>query len=288
MDKVIRYLFTIIYILLYNLINSKSITIKYEDNNFKNLLQIINDNQTGNELILYFPDDYYDFSSFSFFTFNISVETCISFIGNKNETVFDYKGDSKGLMVFSILNNKHNIIKFENITFENYYANIKSISGHQIIDIISYTVNFNIIFNNCIFRKNNNKIFELQLLTKEVLPENLDNKVLFSNCSFFENNEAILAVDYSINDYFTSSKTFTLKMENCIFNKNRGLFSARNSKLILDNCYFSELEKDSIYQLAALYYSLYNSEDHLIIKNSVFENVHVKSLVPLIKINGIL
>ncbi|ORY28851.1 hypothetical protein LY90DRAFT_674031 [Neocallimastix californiae] len=219
MNILFQYIFICIFIFCNKLGYTKEFIIKSNEVFFNNLLNIINNNQEENELILYFTDDYYDLTKVSKFKFDISIESNISFIGNEKGTVFDYKGDSRG--TFEL--NFHNVhgygktIKFNNIVFKNYYANTKVISGVQIIQINSFSLNFFVILNNCIFQNNFNKIIYVNL---EIL-----NKSLKTD----------------------------LKIEN-----------------------------DVLIQSSA-FYSTKGRENNLIIENSIFENIYVKSLVPLIK-----
>jgi len=52
--------------------------------------------------------------------------------------------------------------------------------------------------------------------------------------------------------------------------------------------YFTKIGKESEYGIGALYYSIENTRDHLIIKNSLIEETYIKDLIPFIKSEGLI
>ncbi|KAG4086798.1 hypothetical protein H8356DRAFT_1086921 [Neocallimastix lanati (nom. inval.)] len=111
------------YILFIPLLGILKVTAKdiYIDNkNYYDLKNIINRNQENDVLKIFFVDDHYDMTIFPHST-DITITTNVIMSGKKNGTIFDYKNDGKGRLVFSFTNNNKNpILKFENIIFENY------------------------------------------------------------------------------------------------------------------------------------------------------------------------
>lgn len=159
-------------------INAKEIII-HNDDNFKNFQNIINDNQNDKNLVLKFVDNYYNMQYLGY-SMSISVDTNISFIGNENKTVFDYKNDSQGRLFFTFNTNK--IVNINNIIIENFTTNGIGLDGVQAFTTLSYTSNsLKFIFNNCIFRNNGSKIIHYEIKNSIIQTE---PQFIFNDCDF--------------------------------------------------------------------------------------------------------
>ncbi|OUM69523.1 hypothetical protein PIROE2DRAFT_2621 [Piromyces sp. E2] len=247
----------------------KTLIIRNNDDNFYNLNNVINIYQNSKELILNFVDDYYDMSIFSN-KFETTVISNISFIGNEKGTVFDYNFDCFGVYQFTFLNNLGNFVKFENITFKNFIFPNGSVNAINFIYIVSKVENFYLIFNNCNFMNFQNKIFDFNVSTKNI---NNDSNFIFNNCNFYNNTEKIF---YAYN-YSEVRESLTVELNHCNFNTNGDSDEIRTKGIF----YNSGVSNDLITVERIL-------ENHVIIKNSLFENINIKNKLPLIDSQGLI
>lgn len=133
-------------------------------------------------LVLRFVDDYYDMT-IHHYRIEVSIFTNITFIGNKNGTVFDYKNDRRSAIGYLLPLNKGETIKYENIIFKNYHTDSFDIVGIQMLRVQAVNSNnFYIIFNNCTFQNNNHNIFQFDVPCPSHSQENTPIK--FINCNF--------------------------------------------------------------------------------------------------------
>jgi len=128
------------------------------------------------EIALNFTEDYYDMTLLSVYTIDINLYSNITFIGNENGTIFDYKEGRKG--VFGIYINKENYLKFENIIFENFSTNGQN--NLLLFYIETYADKYNIEFNNCTFRNNKDQL--ISIISK--FNSNMESRITMNNCSF--------------------------------------------------------------------------------------------------------
>eukprot|EP00833_Pecoramyces_ruminatium_P013753 jgi/Orpsp1_1/1187785/evm.model.d7180000060165.1 len=224
-------------LLFYNTVYSKEFYIK-NDNDFKDLTHIINDNQNDNELIIHLIDNYYDMSVLPY-TIDMSIITNISFIGNKNGTIFDYKRDKKGRMIFNIINNKGETIKFENIIFENF--NPDGVYEIEILLINAISDNYFFIVNNCTFQNNDYRILRTQFfcyfsIMDKSNDSNKDIVFLYSSNSHEDLNiRNSIFEDINVNSIFPliNSENINLLIENTVFSNcytaSGYLFNIRNT-----------------------------------------------------------
>jgi len=180
MDRIFQYL---IYIIIISVCcikcYAKVFHIFFNDTNFRNLNNILNDNRENDELVLYFDEQYYDMNEFPF-TIDATVHLNISFVGNKNGTIFDYNHGKKGRFIFYNFESKGVTIKMENIIFENFNS-----LGAAEIDIITfYAMSDNVyfIFNNCIIQNNNYRFFRLNYNCNA--PTHSNPSIIFNDCDF--------------------------------------------------------------------------------------------------------
>jgi len=174
-----------IYYLIINIfyipkIYAKEFIIKNNDENFYNLNNFLNNNQNSNELVLYFVDNSYDMSLLKETSIEVLIQTNVSFIGNKNGTIFDYKNGRKGNLYFILNNNKGEVVKIENIIFKNYY--IEYYSFVFSIAVSAYSDFYHIIFENCIFESNYGEI--LTFMTYCVEQKQMEPQIQFNRCKF--------------------------------------------------------------------------------------------------------
>jgi len=162
---------------------SKEIPIKFDDNNWKVLNIIINNNQNDNELVLNFLDDHYffEFENVSNML-NINVNTNIKFIGTKNKTVFDFNyKDHAFYFFYNERNYKGYTVSFENIIFKNYkYSSLDG--GMGIVLVEASSENFGLFFENCIFQNNFNSLLRFNVKNKKTDKEGYS--FLMNNCKF--------------------------------------------------------------------------------------------------------
>jgi len=182
MAKIYQILFNI-YIIFISLsileINSKEISIRNNDDNFINLQNIINENQSNNELVIKFEDDYYDMSKLTF-AVELIVNTDIKIIGKNNGTTFDFNNDKKGKLTFSFLRNRGEIVQLININFINFFS--EELVGVQLITVISNFYNFQFIVNNCNFQDNHYVIFHFKIYCSKL--SSMDTQFLITNSNF--------------------------------------------------------------------------------------------------------
>lgn len=159
---------------------TKEFNIKNGEPNFINLNTLVNSNQDKNELIINFVDDYYDMTKLSY-TIDFVVDSNITFRGKKDgTTIFNYGNFKRGRFVFAIPNNSGNVIKIENIIFEEFDS--KGEIGLDILLFMPSTDNYYAYINNCIFRNNNYRIMRIELNYDK--PSHEDPSVVFKNCDF--------------------------------------------------------------------------------------------------------
>ena len=100
--------------------------------------------------------------------------------GNKNGTIFDYNNNRRGLINLSISNPVGQVIKIENIIFENV-KNTDELKN--IFHILTRIHNhYLIIFENCTFRNNDIQVFSLTNYCTKLYHEN--PSMILNNCTF--------------------------------------------------------------------------------------------------------
>ncbi|ORX45341.1 hypothetical protein BCR36DRAFT_358228, partial [Piromyces finnis] len=285
MIKLFHFLYYTIFITIYYLKSfSKEIYISFNDENFNNLKDIINDNQVSNEgLVLYFNDSYYDMTNLPY-TIDITVNSNISFIGNKNGTVFDYKGDKKGRLIFNYFDNKERKIKIENISFENF--NNFGIIDIEMIILNTKSDNIFLTFDDCIVRNNNYRFLRIDYACN--MPSHSEPSIIFNNCEFLNNSLGIMKLVHSFGYRNNKlNKCMPVVINNSSFINNNGLFIPTFSKITINNCYFSKIEKAFDDNKEVTLYHSYGSKEDLTINNSTFNNINIKSASPLFTANNI-
>ncbi len=184
-NKIFRFSFAFYIYLLFlkiEIYHGKVITIQNDSENFKNLKNIVNDNQNDkNGLIIKFEDMEYDMTKIGY-GFDITVYNDITFIGNNEGIVFDYKNQKKGLFDFTFTNGNFTL-KIENIIFKNagnMEDNVSTIFVKLLDDRNSK--NSRIIINNCTFQNNNIPILDLHSNFNQ--NEIFKTIFLFNHCNF--------------------------------------------------------------------------------------------------------
>ncbi|ORX42810.1 hypothetical protein BCR36DRAFT_361777 [Piromyces finnis] len=269
MDLKVIYIYIILILYFISESYEKEFIIRNSDNTFINLKKIINDNQ-NEELILNFVDSYYDMSIHDYVVEVTILENTI-IRGNINGTLFDYNGQRRCSMIFLISNiNKGKTVIIENIIFENYIPKDYN-NNNQILQIKSESsINYYFKFNNCTFRNNNQDILSVNIEENKNIFD--DFSVEFNHCNFLNNSQKILKLynhgRFSEKDPYL--KYIKVKMKNCTFINNRGLFYIIKSSLSIEK-YINNVFIFSI-----------DKYGYIDIKESVFENINVKSNYPLI------
>ncbi|ORX45745.1 hypothetical protein BCR36DRAFT_357819 [Piromyces finnis] len=286
MDKIF-YILCIIYIVFH--INAKEIVVRNKDENFKNLQKVVNNNQNDKELIVRFIDPEYDMYDEEYMQFDceFTILTNVTFIGNTNGTVFNYKGDKRGRMKFIFINstNYRNKVIVKNIAFKDYEQSNYLVEGVGLHRIVTHTDNFQCIFENCIFDNAKQALFFIRndLCSK---PLSEESYVLFNNCIFNNNYERVIKSEVqNTNEMFDLQKCLYININNSQFINNRGLFFINNSYVTINNCTFSGIEKDSDFSMKSAFYHADLSSNYFIIRNSLFKNIYIKTSYPLIDAN---
>ncbi|ORX46842.1 hypothetical protein BCR36DRAFT_356203 [Piromyces finnis] len=255
----------------------KELYVKFNDTIFNNLQHFVNDCQNYNELYLYFTDDYYDMSILPY-DVEITVSWDIYFIGNKNGTVFNYKRDRYGKMIFTYPLSKGYKVKFENIILEDYYNKLR---GNRLINVVSNSNNYYFEMYKCIFRDISSPIFRINVNSNH--QESFNTKVYINDCSFINNTGGIFDIENFEYQIFDINNSLLVHINNCRLIGNNGIFISKNAHVIIENSYISGIGIYTDYKNDT--YSLYRSlfaMDSLKIKNSIFEKINVKTNHPLI------
>jgi len=169
-----------IFIYYINLSLAKEIIIKNDINNFYNIRNLIVENQNDDHLILNFIDGYYNFTTFTN-QINFEVMSNITFVGNKEGTIFDYTNNKNGYIFLQFLENNGYVVTFQNITFQHYHEDI-NIKGIMIIIVFSKTDNFLVKIENCNFINNSYPLLYLEVsYNKET---NKEPFYIVDNCNF--------------------------------------------------------------------------------------------------------
>jgi len=187
MKKILKFLYSIILIILFLIfigkVKSLELIIRNNDPIFPNLNEVLDYNQNNNELILRFVDDYYDLTKLLHYSIDVSVTTNITLIGCEKKTIFDYKNNKKGVLLFTLTGFKKDSVRIENIIFENYYT---FDVGYNEINLFYLKAVYNTFYfhiKNCIFRNNIHTIGQI-----EVENHNLkyikSPQVVIENCEF--------------------------------------------------------------------------------------------------------
>ncbi|OUM67535.1 hypothetical protein PIROE2DRAFT_4938, partial [Piromyces sp. E2] len=197
------------------------------------------------------------------FNIDIAIMTNIKIIGNNNGTVLDFNNKFNGLFTFRIIQNKGETIIIENIVYINLLEENKPRYGN-----------------------NHGSIFRTEVNCDKSLRTN-STSIVFNDCNFYDNTVKLVHL-YHINykeveNYECSAITF----KNCNFINNRGLFYSYNSQFYFDNCYISKVEKYSepvsVSETHDSSFYAQNGRDYVNIKNSIFENINIKKVYPLIE-----
>ncbi|ORY21775.1 hypothetical protein LY90DRAFT_676120 [Neocallimastix californiae] len=213
------------------------------------------------------------------FTIDIPVQSNISFIGNKNGTVFDYKHDKRGRLIFNYSTNKGETVKMENIIFENF--NSFGITFTEILLVFATSDNFYFIINNCTFRNNENRIFRSEITCEE--RSHSEPSIVFNNCNFYNNTQGIIGVSNESSIFDDNrDECSTIDIKNSIFINNAAIIYSHHSHVEIDNCYFSRIENYSLNNKNIVFYSSRNIFSNLIIKNSIFKYINTQCSLPLI------
>jgi len=163
-------------------IKAKEIIIHNEDENFFNLINVINNNQNdNNELVIRLVDDYYNMTE-QVYNIELSLMSNVSIVGNENGTVIDYNKERRGGFLIAYSRNKWDKFTFKNLIFENYSTNGADLQGIQIISVFSKVSNIQVSLENCVFRNNDYRLFHALVTNNKIM--NDKPQVIFKNCVF--------------------------------------------------------------------------------------------------------
>ncbi|ORX63531.1 hypothetical protein BCR32DRAFT_273406 [Anaeromyces robustus] len=286
------FLLNILLIYLYNVYGKITLIIRNNTESFSNLQEYINSYISaghGEEIIVKFVDSYYQFSKLNTFSVNIfSYNINVTLSGNdEGTTVFDYNNAKTGSINFVLYKN---IVKFENIIFENYHPYDQS-KIYVLGSVVEYD-DFQLIVNNCTFRNNDYELIQLWSECKEKTQDT--PQYLFTNCNFYNNNKKILHTVHHLQldsktKYEDKHKCAKVKYINCNFNNNRGLIYSKYFLHEFENCYISNLYEYFDNEDGKNFVLLHTKtkEEYISFKNTTFENINVDSLFPLINSEGL-
>ncbi|ORX50769.1 hypothetical protein BCR36DRAFT_397449 [Piromyces finnis] len=228
--------------------------VKFNDTNFNNIKDFVNGIQ------------------------NITVQSNITFIGNTNGTIFDFGKVPRGRLIFSYPSRGYTV-KIENIIFENYSST--GLYDVEMMIINVYSDNYYFILNNCTFQNNYYRVIRIDTAINKWT--HTHPSVIINNCNFYNNIEGVLKeIRYVINYSEDLYKTLYIQINNSTFINNKGLFVLQYGRLEINNCYFNEVEKNSMDNHEVVFIGNFNSHDDVFINNSKFEDIKIESLYPLI------
>jgi len=276
MKVMIRYYYLFFILVYFRWIikaDGKEIIIKNNDEIFIKIHQLFH---LQDNITLKFVDEYYDFSKIEATIIDLPLHSNLELLGNAKGTVFDFKKSNKGSFNMSIFEDVS--FKVENIIFENY-ASFKDDSLYLYLITIE-SGKYNIEFNHCTFRNN-----EQQLITT-ISKKNNEIKeipqIKFNNCNFYNNTKKIYDGTHDVKKHSRMElNSSVVKLSNCRFVNNKNLFRSSYYHFYFENCYFSNMDSIDNESQYALYYGT-TSKDLLKFNNTVFENINVQHLTPLI------
>ncbi|ORX47932.1 hypothetical protein BCR36DRAFT_294823 [Piromyces finnis] len=170
--------------LAYLILKVSTIDVKIENDNnsIKNLPETVNQlMQTSyDEVKLIFNDNHYAIAKSSSNKFNIK-KTLIFY--SDNGTVFDYQYHSSTSFNFNFQSMKNDIrIIFQNITFYNFYDDGNVNNNFMFFDLPFEHNNYQIEFNNCIFKKVHGLISKYYYASSKSVQSSPQAKYI--NCKF--------------------------------------------------------------------------------------------------------
>ncbi|ORX58409.1 hypothetical protein BCR36DRAFT_317697, partial [Piromyces finnis] len=145
--------------------------------------------------------------------------------------------------------------------------------------------NYNFKINNCIFQNNNHRLLRIDAAIQK--PTRTTPSIIINNCKFYNNMEGILRIGrYTYTTTDELFKTIIIELNNNTFINNRGLFLLKFSHLTINNCYFNTIERNSMNNEDIVFIRSVESQDNVTIINSIFEDIYVKDLFPLITVEN--
>ncbi|ORX57898.1 hypothetical protein BCR36DRAFT_402256 [Piromyces finnis] len=263
------YHFFLIILLVINFIpvQSKDIIIHNNDETFLNLQEVIN-NQDDKNITLRFVDNYYNMTLLPY-SIAVTVSNNINFVGNENKTIFDYNNNYKGVFCFTFVKSSNLFtVKLENIIFENFSTNFIEYTGVQTFFIKSYIYDFQMIYHNCVFRNNKYSLFHFDIFYENKGDKNV-SQVSIEDCDFYNNSYKMFSITHNSSQYRLITDNyldFIINFYNCKF----------------INSYFSGIVVNEFSNDVIFYKTNYNPSE-LYITDSIFENIHIKNNLPMIK-----
>jgi len=174
----------ILFYLIKNTNGATKKTIKISNTEiFTQIVSIYKDNYPEyDELEFNFVDSYYDMTLLDYaqlFTINRN----LTFMGNENGTVFDFKNKSKGIfrLNYNLSVEQLYTVTFENIIFKNYDPQGQYIFAVE-VTIAFDKIKSHVEFNNCTFEDNDAEI----VLHKTVCSTQIQQipQIEFNKCNF--------------------------------------------------------------------------------------------------------
>ncbi|ORX84871.1 hypothetical protein BCR32DRAFT_291039 [Anaeromyces robustus] len=268
--------------------NGTKIDIKNDQENFYNLPSVIEEHLYDDELILFFPDSYYDMTKVEG-DIIFYVYTNITIKGNIEGTIFDYKNEMVwGLLIEFIEVNTSFI--FENILIKNFGNEETDSYAIPVLDIYTNFSNITFIINNCNFQNNYNTVLLVDMIDPCFYYNDCYDKtglmkdepfMIINNTTFYNNNRSMylfnIYVDYDI----------LVEFNDCTIDSNvEFLYSDFASFFTFNNCYITGVVNgDNHDNYASFLHS--SGYDTLTINNSKIENLYLKNHNPLIESNAL-
>ncbi|ORX79748.1 hypothetical protein BCR32DRAFT_269275 [Anaeromyces robustus] len=266
-----------IYIISY--VKAKEYSINITNDDINNLDYIINQKQqTNKDLVLYFNEKEYDFSTSS--GLNINIRTNVTFINTKRTKItFNFGNKNQNNIRINFFE-KTGILKIINIKFQNFKPNDPNV---YLLKSSASNDNYQLIFEKCAFENISNNIFKSQYRCSKVTQN--EPQVIFNNCRFTKINHRILSTLNEIdNSEEETSLCNKINFENCNFNNNNDLMLIHRGTININNCHFTNTSSSTGESAAFIESRTINNQ--IIISNTIFESSEVTHNVPYMHFIG--
>ncbi|ORX56673.1 hypothetical protein BCR36DRAFT_465543 [Piromyces finnis] len=273
---IFKYMICFVYI-LFSFANTYEINIKNTEEELDQLF-CKNKYYGYKETNLYFDEEIYMIPDKG--QNKINLLSNIHFIG-KNGTVFDFnKKDYSGIEF--TFEGKGEGLFFENITFRNFLTSPIELLFAMIFIISSDSNDYRVNFKNCTFENNNMFIlsrFKAKKKTKEI-----DN-IVFDNCIFRNNTDRLLKSYHEDKEIQTSYNN--IKFDNCIFTGTIGSTYIDSGIIKYNNCHFINISDslNTYFRYESLILTSVQKENEIYFSNCIFQNIFLNGTRPYFFIN---
>eukprot|EP00833_Pecoramyces_ruminatium_P012961 jgi/Orpsp1_1/1186993/evm.model.d7180000054691.1 len=127
---------------------SYAVTIRSTKKDIQSLEEVLHNNSNYKDgITIYFPDPYYDFSTFDLWSAATVVDNSISLIGtSQNYTIFDYGSDCRYSLAFTFNKQTIKTLYVKGIIFKHFYGPKINLFTFNLYNDI-----FHIVFDDCQF-----------------------------------------------------------------------------------------------------------------------------------------